>query len=98
MRADRLFRSLGLSLVLSVVCLAAGSADDSLKATLQSRYADLKAAMGARDTTALVAIFTPDFVSVEVSGQSRGASQVIAELNAVKPDPNKTSETTLLSI
>lgn len=102
MRPDRLLRSLGLSLVLSVACISAGSiagaADDSLRAALQSRYAELKVATAARDAAALAAIFAPDFVSVEVSGQSRGASQVIAELNAVKPDPNKTSETTLITI
>ena len=98
MRPDRLLRILSLSLVLSVACVSAGSADDSLRAALQSRYADLKAAMAAHDAAALAAIFAPDFVSVEVSGQSRGASEVIADLNAVKPDPNKTSETTLITI
>jgi ketosteroid isomerase-like protein len=98
MRPDRLLRALSLSLVLSVACVSAGSADDSLRAALQSRYADLKAATAARDAAALAAIFAPDFVSVEVSGRSRGASQVIADLNAVKPDPNKTSETTLITI
>ena len=99
MRPDRLLRILGLSLVLSCRLVGpAGSADDSLRAALQSRYADLKAAMAAHDTAALAAIFAPDFVSVEVSGQSRGASEVIADLNAVKPDPNKTSETTLITI
>jgi ketosteroid isomerase-like protein len=98
MRPDRLLRILSLSLVLSVACVPAGSADDSLRAALQSRYADLKAAMAAHDTAALAAIFAPDFVSVEVSGQSRGASEVIADLNAMKPDPNKTSETTLITI
>jgi hypothetical protein len=98
MRPDRLLRILSLSLVLSVACISAGLADDSLRAALQSRYADLKAAMAARDAGALAAIFAPDFVSVEVSGRSRGVSQVTADLNAVKPDPNKTSETTLITI
>jgi hypothetical protein len=98
MRPGRLLRSLGLSLVLSVACISAGSADDSLRATLQSRYADLKAAIAARDAAALSAIFAPDFASVDVSGRSKVASQVIADLNAVKPDPNKTSETTLITI
>ena len=102
MRHDRLLRNLGLFLVLSVACVSAGSpvgaADDSLRVALESRYADLKAAIAARDAAALSAIFAPDFVSVDVSGQSKVASQVIADLNAVKPDPNKTSETTLISI
>ena len=87
---------------MSVACVsadaAAGAADDSLRAALQSRYADLKAAIAARDAAALSAIFAPDFVSVDVTGRSKVASQVIADLNAVKADPNKTSETTLISI
>jgi len=98
MRHDRLLRNLGLFLVLSVAYVPAGAADDSLRVALQSRYADLKAAIAARDAAALSAIFAPDFVSVDVSGQSKVASQVIADLNAVKPDPNKTSETALISI
>ncbi len=102
MRHDRLLRNLGLILVLSVACVPAGStagaADDSLRAALQSRYADMKAAMAAHDAAALAAVLAPDFVSVDVSGQSKGASQVIADVNALKPDPNRTSETTLISI
>lgn len=97
-----MLRRLGLFLLLSLACASTGSiveaADDTLKAALQSRYADMKAAMAARDAAAIAAIFAPDFVSVEVSGQSRDASQVIADLTAMKSDPDKTSETTLLSI
>jgi hypothetical protein len=37
-------------------------------------------------------------VSVDVSGQSKSASQVIADVAAMKPDPNRSSEITLLSI
>ena len=98
MRHDRLLHTLGLLLVLSVAGAAAGAADDPLRTALQSRYADLKAAMTARDVAALTAIFAPDFVSVDVSGHSKAANQVMADLNAMKPDPNKTSETTLISI
>ncbi len=102
MHHDYLLRYLGLFLVLSVACVSAGSiagsADDSLRAALQARYADMKAAMAAHDAAALAAILAPDFVSVDVSGQSKGASQVIADVNALKPDPNKTSETILISI
>jgi ketosteroid isomerase-like protein len=95
---DRLLRTVGLFLVLSVAGASAGAADDSVRTALQSRYADLKAAMTTRDAAALTAIFAPDFVSVDASGQSKAASQVMADLNAMKPDPNKTNETTLISI
>jgi Domain of unknown function (DUF4440) len=58
----------------------------------------MKAAMAAHDGAAMAAIFAPDFTSVDVSGQSKTASQVISEVNDLKPDPNKSSETTLISI
>lgn len=76
----------------------AWSADDSLKAALQSRYAAMKSAMAAHDGAAVTAILAPDFTSIDVLGQSEGAAQMIGEVNALKPDPNKSSETTLLSI
>jgi ketosteroid isomerase-like protein len=95
-------RKLGLSLALSIACVSAGPiasrADDSLRTALESRYAAMKAAMAAHDSVAIAAIFAPDFASVDVSGQSKGASQVIADVTAVKPDPNRSSETTLISI
>ena len=76
----------------------AWSADGSLKAELQSRYAAMKSAMAAHNGDAIAAILAPDFVSVDISGQSESASQMIAEVNALKPDPNKSSVTTLVSI
>jgi hypothetical protein len=95
-------RKLGLSLALFVACVPAGPiasrADDSLRSALESRYAAMKAAMAAHDSAAIAAIFAPDFASVDVSGQSKGASQVIADVTALKPDPNRSSETTLISI
>jgi ketosteroid isomerase-like protein len=95
-------RKLGLSLALFVACVPAGPiasrADDTLRSALESRYADMKAAIAARDSAAIASILAPDFASVNVSGQSKGASQVIADVNAMKPDPNRSSETTLISI
>jgi hypothetical protein len=95
-------RKLGLSLALFFACVAAGPvasrADDSLRTALEARYADMKAAMAAHDSAAIAATIAPDFASVDVSGQSKGASQVIADVTALKPDPNRSSETTLISI
>jgi ketosteroid isomerase-like protein len=85
-----------------VACVCAGAivcqADDSLRVALGARYADMKAALAAHDSAAIAAIFAPDFASVDVSGQSKGTAQVIADVTAMKPDPNRSSETTLLSV
>lgn len=102
MRPGHLLRNLVRSLILLVACVSVcsigWSADDSLRVALQSRYADLKAAMAAHDGAAIAAILAPDFVSVDVSGKSEFASQMIAEVNGLKPDSNKSSETTLISV
>jgi len=58
----------------------------------------MKAAMAAHDRAAITAILAPDFASVDVSGQSKGASEMVANVTAMKPDPNKSSETTLISV
>ncbi len=91
-------------LVLIVICAmtagtsGASGADDSLKDTLQARYAAMKAAMAAHDATAITAILAPGFTSIDVLGQSEAAPQMIAEVNGLKPDPNKVSTTTLMSV
>lgn len=69
-----------------------------LKTVLQGRYAEMKKAMAAHDGKAIAALLAPDFVSIDVRGQSKTGDQMIAEVNALKPDPNKTSETTLTSV
>jgi hypothetical protein len=80
------------------ICSAAWSADATLKTALESRYAAMKKAMAAHDGPAIAAILAPDFMSVDVTGQSETAAQMIAEVNGLKPDPNKSSATTLISI
>jgi len=101
-RPGYLLRNLVRSLVFFVayasVCPIGWSADDTLQAALQSRYAAMKSAMAAHDGAAIAAILAPDFVSVDVSGKSESASQMITEVNGLKPDANKSSETTLISV
>lgn len=58
----------------------------------------MKAAMGARDSKAVAALLAPTFVSIDVSGQSENAAQMIQEVAALPKDPNKVSTTTLLSV
>jgi hypothetical protein len=88
-----------LALAFCVVASAASvhAEDSSLKATLQSRYAAMKVAMSARDDKAVAALLAPDFVSIDVFGQSEGAAQMISEVDALPKDPNKVSTTTILS-
>jgi len=69
-----------------------------LKATLDARYAAMKAAMAAHDHAALSALLAPGFTSIDVSGNVETANNMIADVDALKPDPNKTSVTTLLSV
>jgi len=58
----------------------------------------MKAAMEAHDGAAIAAILAPNFESVDLSGHSETAAQMIAEVNDLKPDPKKSSTTTLLSV
>lgn len=89
------------SLILCSLFLAAAasaSAGDSLQSALQSRYAAMKVAMGARDSKAVAALLAPSFVSIDISGQSEGAPQMIQEVAALPKDPLNVSTTTLLSV
>jgi hypothetical protein len=72
--------------------------NEDLRTMLQSQYAAMKAAMSARDNAAIEAILAPDFQGIDISGQSETAKQMIAEVDALKPDPHKASTTTLISV
>lgn len=58
----------------------------------------MKAAAAARDDAALKAILAPGFQSIDVTGKVIDADGMLAELHALKPDPNRTSTTTVLSV
>jgi len=82
-----------------LTCVAPVHADDSaLQTALQGRYAEMKVAMSARDDKAIRALLVPDFFSVDISGQSEHAAQMIREVDALPKDPNKVSTTTILAI
>jgi hypothetical protein len=72
--------------------------DDALRGTLEKRYAAMKMAMAAKDEKAISSLLAPDFVSVDISGQTEDVSQMIKDVVAAPADPNKTSMTTLLEI
>jgi len=78
---------------------AAVLADDlALRSTLEGRYAAMKTAMAARNGEALSLLLAVDFVSEDVSGQTENASQMIQEVKSLPQDPQKVSQTTLLSV
>jgi ketosteroid isomerase-like protein len=77
---------------------ACQGADDKLRAILEGRYAAMKSAMANRDANEIAAVLAPDFVSVDVSGNKRTHEEMIESVKALPVDPNKVSNTTLLSI
>jgi hypothetical protein len=85
--------------VVTILAVYPALAEDSaLRGILEKRYAAMKAAMADRNATAVSSLLAPDFVSVDISGQSENATQMIQEVSTVPNDPLKVSDTTLLSI
>ena len=91
-----------LTLLACLLCVfdatGARADDSSLRATFQARYAAMKTAMAERDSKAMAALLAPGFVSIDSSGKSESASQMIQEVDGLPKDPLKVSTTTLLSI
>ena len=85
-------------LMIAALFVAPGVAVADTKTDLQGRYDAMKAAMGAHDGAAVQAFLAPGFTSIDVGGQSENATQMIAEVLALKPDPNKKSKTKLLAV
>lgn len=85
------------TVTLSCVMLASAAVAD-VKADLETQYAAMKLAMAAHDGTALRALLAPDFQSIDISGHTESADDMIAEVAALKADPNKQSHTTLTSV
>jgi hypothetical protein len=54
--------------------------------------------MAERNPKAIAALLAPDFISIDSSGQSENASEMIQELDGLPKDPSKVSTTTLLSV
>ncbi|MFY9836465.1 MAG: nuclear transport factor 2 family protein [Xanthobacteraceae bacterium] len=71
------------------------AAEPDLRLQLEARYAAMKAAMAARDSDAITALLTPDFVSTDSSNKSEDAAMMIQEVASSPRDPNKDSHTTL---
>jgi Domain of unknown function (DUF4440) len=73
-------------------------ADDKLRTIFEGRYAAMKSAMATRNAKEIATLLSPDFVSIDVSGNEKTGDQLIESLKALPVDPNRVSNTTLLSI
>jgi hypothetical protein len=72
--------------------------DSKLRMVLEGRYAAMKSAMANRNEKEVAILLAPDFVSVDVSGSEKNAGQMIESLKGLPADPDKVSNTTLLSV
>jgi hypothetical protein len=87
-----------LCLVTILAVSPARAEDSALRGILEKRYAAMKAAMADRNATAVSSLLASDFVSVDISGQSENATQMVQEVFTLPNDPLKVSDTTLLSV
>ncbi len=98
MKATMAWRTAAAIVILFALALEADADNAQLKTLLESRYAAMKTAMASRNAEAIRALLAPGFVSVDVTGDSETAGQMVKEITALPPDPNKKSETTLTSV
>ena len=61
-------------------------------------YAKMKSAMADRNPDEISALLTPDFTSVDVDNRTSDANTMINSVLARPNDPNKRSETSILSV
>src|SRR5262249_17332898 len=74
------------------------AAGNELRPIREGRYAELETGMANRDAKAIATLLAPDFVSIDVSGKETYGHQMIESLKALHDNPNRVSNTTLLSI
>jgi ketosteroid isomerase-like protein len=92
------FALLAYLLISTIMVGSVLAAEPDLQPRLEAQYGALKAAMAARDSNAVSALLTPDFVSVDSSNQSKDATKMLHEATALRLDPNKDSHTTLTNV
>jgi Domain of unknown function (DUF4440) len=96
-KAARMSKTLVLAMALFVATTTVHAAEQT--PVFEKRYAEMKEAMDRRDSKAVATLLAPEFVSEDVSGKVETAQQMLSEVSALPPqDPNKKSQTTLLSV
>lgn len=68
------------------------------KADIEARYAGLKVAMDDRDDKAIKKFLTKDFQSVDISGETADADDMITRLAMIPVDPSIKSTSTVESV
>ena len=66
--------------------------------TFEALYAELKNAMGSRNTKQLAQMLAPDFQSEDTSGKTQSAEQMIDDVSKLPADRNKKSITSIISV
>lgn len=83
-----------LTALLTITSLHAQRVDP----TFNKLYAQFKQAIAQRNPQALASMLAPGFVEEDVSGATTSADKMLAELAQLPQDPNRQSQTTLLSV
>lgn len=92
------FRLLPLLAVAGLLLALPLSAAADIRTDFQDRYDAMKSAMDARNTMALGAMLTPDFISIDIKGQSQDAARMLKQVLTLAPDPDSHSRTTIVSV
>jgi len=81
-------------------CVTPGSApvEPPTASVFEERYAAMKSAVASRDAKAIASLLTPDFTSESTSGKTESAAATVQELMKVPKDPDRISETKVLSV
>ena len=83
-----------LIVALAVAQAATVAPADDQRAAFDARYAALRVAMDSRDPNKIAALFTPDYLGVEVDGSTSDLKETIAQLTRMDPIPADTVRTT----
>ena len=90
--------ALALEMSLSSGVGAAESGNQALTNEILGRYVAMKGAMQKHDRAALAAILARDFTSIDITGKTLSGSEMIADIDALPADPNRESNTEILSL
>ena len=88
--------ALGLGVTSGVA--ATPSRNQALTNEILGRYVAMKGAMQKHDRAALAAVLAPDFTSIDITGKTVSGSEMMADIDALPADPNRESNTEILSL
>jgi hypothetical protein len=88
-----------LALLLLSLCMTAHADDETgaANATFAGLYAKFNAAMNVKHTSDVGAMLAPGFRSEDVDGKIRSAQKLLDDITALKDDPNRKADSTVVS-